>query len=90
LQHFGRPKWFLVLAVGGELLGGDELFDGGDDGADGVVAALCECAEDAHQDGLTIGAVLAAVAVAVLAEDNLFPQNQASKSYLRRLKCYAF
>ena len=52
------------------MFGYDELFDCADDGADRVMTALFECAEDAHQDGLTVGSVLTAVAVAVFSEDN--------------------
>ena len=40
------------------------------DGGDGVMATLFQGAEDAHQDGLTIGATLAAVAVAVLSNND--------------------
>ncbi len=52
------------------MFGCDELFYCADDGADGVTIALFECTEDAHQDGLTVGSVLTAVAVAVFSEDN--------------------
>jgi len=52
------------------LFGCDELFDRANNGADGVVVALFECAEDTHQDGLTIGPVLPSVAVAVFSEDD--------------------
>jgi len=40
------------------------------DGVDGVVAAFFEGEEDAHEDGLDVGAALAAVAVAVFAKDD--------------------
>ena len=47
-------------------VGGDRVTDGGD----GIVAALCQSAEDAHQHGLAVGALLAAVAVAVFSNDD--------------------
>ena len=41
-----------------------------DHGSDGVVASLFESSKDAHQHGLAVGSVLAAVAVAVFSEDH--------------------
>ena len=52
------------------MFGCDELLVRADNGADGIVAALFEGAEDAHHDGLTIGSVFTAVAVAVFSEDD--------------------
>jgi len=73
----------LVLGVG-ELLGGDALFDGRDHGADGGVVPLFECAVDTHQDGLTIRAVLAAVPVAVVAEDDRRPNRGLGAVFVQR------
>ena len=41
-----------------------------DDGGDGVVTSFLEGAEDGHQYGLTVGPRLAAVAVAVFADNH--------------------
>ena len=51
-----RQRWKLF----GFQIGGDRIADGGD----GIMAALFQGAEDTHQDGLAVGAALAAVAVA--------------------------
>ena len=46
------------------------MFKGADHGADWVVAALFEGAKNAHQDGLAVGSAVAAVAIAVFADDD--------------------
>ena len=43
---------------------------GGEDGFDRVVAALFEGAKEGHEHGLAVGTVVAAVAVAVFADDD--------------------
>ena len=52
--------------MSGFRVGGEGIVDGGD----GVMPTLFQGAEDAHQDGLAIGATLAAVAVTVFANDD--------------------
>ena len=52
------------------MAGGEVSGQGVDDCPDRVVAALFEGAEDGHQDGLAVGTVLAAIAVAVFADDH--------------------
>ena len=52
------------------MVGGEVKGQGLDDGLDGVVAALFEGAEDAHQGCLAVGAAIAAVAEAVFADDD--------------------
>ncbi len=52
--------------MSGFCVGGEGIVDGGD----GVMPTLFQGAEDAHQDGLAIGATLAAVAVTVFANDD--------------------
>ena len=52
--------------MSGFQVGGDRLTDGGN----GIMAALFQRAEDAHQDGLAVGASLAAVSITVFANDD--------------------
>ena len=52
--------------MSGFHVGGERVIDG----ADGIMAALLQCTEDDHPDGLAVGAALAAVAVAVFANDD--------------------
>ena len=54
------------------------MVDGFDDGSDGVVSSLLECAEDAHQDCLAVSTALTAIAIAVLADDDGRPNRPFS------------
>ena len=63
--EFSDRRW-----EGRQLAGLEVGANGMGYGGDGVVAALLQGAEDAHEDGLGFGSVLAAVGVAVLPSDH--------------------